>query len=1364
MYDPIKINVMNFNGELKHSIIIVGDVPEEVKKTLSQKSANPKILEKHYGKSWRNKLFMEKKGGDEEEFSIDDLTDIIKAPTEKVEVPKDYNKINYSFVDIFSFDTVLELKQKLEFITEIPLFAQYLCYYYKNNYFACMYTFEYKSQVFHPNIFRAIKSKGEKIENIPINKTFADISVHAKIKTYDFAIILEEMTAKYGTREYFIFDVRDFVTNSIKEKLASSGNETEMKIIYYGFVMPYFPVFTYQVFLDYIQLPPNDFFGRYQHIKNGPDFKKVLETEAEITYKTFEFINDAKKYKCVKDKIITGIESCILQVFTKYKKSSIVHIRNLFDVFPLNEIIVASSCNVGYRGGRFILRKTYKKNTGIKFQQSINQLSFKIRYNMQTTEFFTLTINRNGNYFVSSNFLEEYAYDFHDIVNLLSKVVNPIIEKINALHSSVLIGNNRLDLMRFENVKFIEVKTFIIWKAPVSMENYGVYMDILSKFAKARIITVADSTAEYDKFYYNKGVYQIEIERIEKNIEVNNYYSFLTDSKVRYTTLSMFKQNRVMYIENRNFDMRISIEGMRDKEFYTYFNYMLYSLLLYSNQYSHNSALQKTSAKSIKSLKSQDPVLYNFKKLYNTTVPYSKICQKPFQPIILNTAEQKKGAVKYWNFTTRSSAYYYCPNPKFPNLTFLVKKHPKDFCIPCCKKKDMMESNSKSNIYEKCLKEHIYTSKKNMIETRYIMNYGKYIEPGRICKLPDKFMQPFVYNSFTTSQLLEKDDGYFLYGVHQNAAGVKNTGLLSALVLIFEKDIKSIVEEFIQLINAKKHLFAVILNGGIYRYFNNHKEFTQSLHDTFISGSITSELPWHDIFKDILFFFNNINVIEFIDFVPYNANIGDITINLPSNIKSGGDLKISSRNIIIFKKMNNIFPVFLINPTNYFSAGIIKKKIFDADEQIVDVISYLMDYFQNKESSNSNTMEMSDLNSFICDNKKFKIKSVFVNKSNLCYIVELNDLFIPVKYVYYKASHDVVVNYEPFKRSGKNDFKTLNNFLLEYNKWNIQRNKKMGREPAYKTVVVEKWLVYNEKVIGFRYTDLNFYVQLDLKTALNFKQAPMIKIYYEIDKLNAVAFDETAPQDDNRTMNIYKNLYHYHSYDLFVIKFMSYFNISRNSGFRQFLKKELEKNDENINENIERELLKIYVKEYEKGKKTQNISQIVKEKEEGEIESLHHFKIFLINDLSKLEAQINEHMKGNIDLKTLHEIINNTNYAFDFIEIHQLKNMSLDKARKQLENLAKKLFTIKKDIKFKDSYFPNIFNICSSKSAAEFCDGEKLIIEKNKFCDYLEIFLQDLLNPLKEQWLFSIMFSDNVFSFFEFINRANENIEVLQLW
>ena len=139
-------------------------------------------------------------------------------------------------------------------------------------------------------------------------------------------------------------------------------------------------------------------------------------------------------------------------------------------------------------------------------------------------------------------------------------------------------------------------------------------------------------------------------------------------------------------------------------------------------------------------------------------------------------------------------------------------------------------------------------------------------------------------------------------------------------------------------------------------------------------------------------------------------------------------------------------------------------------------------------------------------------------------------------------------------------------------------------------------------------------------------------------------------------------------------------------------------------------------------------------------------------------------MKGNIDLKTLHEIINNTNYAFDFIEIHQLKNMSLDKARKQLENLAKKLFTIKKDIKFKDSYFPNIFNICSSKSAAEFCDGEKLIIEKNKFCDYLEIFLQDLLNPLKEQWLFSIMFSDNVFSFFEFINRANENIEVLQLW
>ena len=36
----------------------------------------------------------------------------------------------------------------------------------------------------------------------------------------------------------------------------------------------------------------------------------------------------------------------------------------------------------------------------------------------------------------------------------------------------------------------------------------------------------------------------------------------------------------------------------------------------------------------------------------------------------------------------------------------------------------------------------------------------------------------------------------------------------------------------------------------------------------------------------------------------------------------------------------------------------------------------------------------------------------------------------------------------------------------------------------------------------------------------------------------------------------------------------------------------------------------------------------------------------------------------------------------------------------------------------------------------------------------------DILNPVKEKWLFSSVFSDNVISFFKFIRRPDENITI----
>ena len=74
-----------------------------------------------------------------------------------------------------------------------------------------------------------------------------------------------------------------------------------------------------------------------------------------------------------------------------------------------------------------------------------------------------------------------------------------------------------------------------------------------------------------------------------------------------------------------------------------------------------------------------------------------------------------------------------------------------------------------------------------------------------------------------------------------------------------------------------------------------------------------------------------------------------------------------------------------------------------------------------------------------------------------------------------------------------------------------------------------------------------------------------------------------------------------------------------------------------------------------------------------------------------------------------------------------------------------------------------MFITCQSKlavSAKTHCKAGKFIIEKSKLKNILEIMASDILNPVKEKWLFSSVFADNVISFFKFNRRPDETITI----
>jgi hypothetical protein len=152
------------------------------------------------------------------------------------------------------------------------------------------------------------------------------------------------------------------------------------------------------------------------------------------------------------------------------------------------------------------------------------------------------------------------------------------------------------------------------------------------------------------------------------------------------------------------------------------------------------------------------------------------------------------------------------------------------------------------------------------------------------------------------------------------------------------------------------------------------------------------------------------------------------------------------------------------------------------------------------------------------------------------------------------------------------------------------------------------------------------------------------------------------------------------------------------------------------------------------------------------------------DDYSKIKKQICEFINTHHNKNTLLNEIDGTFYRFDRELFEKIKKLPKDKLYNELLKLSKK-FVVYGDItKIKNFDFPNMFVSCQSagnkKQGAAYCKKNKFIIEKKKLYKMLEIMASDILNPVKEKWLFSNIFTGNNIAFFKFIRRPNELISI----
>lgn len=1297
---------------------------------------------------------------------------------------------------IYPIDNVLQLKYKLYLAIGIPAYRQHLWFKYKNRSYPMSYALNIHKHIENVDIERLIefykqldavpkeskeskvpkeskapkKSKVSKapkkskkdmeindIEGIPIEIEYYKNKEFMQVISYDSFTLLLNLYEKYATNEFFLVDINSLIKPAdLYGKLHT--DKYQMELIYYGFVMLYFPMITFTVFNDYLK--NEKLIGQiYPELTPSKNLlSNKFDLEAKITNEAYEAQHD----KSIVKKLYSSVTQTIVSIDNfNQDVELLISLRNLFDALELNDNITYCKANILHGTQNVVLRKSYFNEKEPKDIIPLNSVLIKIKINVDTNENMRLVIFKNGNYNVYTNWREENHMDFPKIIRVVSEKINPVIKMINKFGDRIKFYNIPLMELNKHNAIFTETALAFYYDDDVTESRFNMLKTILDDYRQSDIITPKENISLGYEFFFNKGMYKYDVERIEKSISLDNYYDFLSSGIVSQKWETVFGKTRLFQILNVSSKLKITISGIRDDlEMFIFHMYLMGLLKIYSINAAKikivgEETLQAKSKKALKNLKVQDPILYDFKKIYKSNVVYSKICQKPYQPLILSDEEVRKlsssrkaNAVKYWNFTKQKPVWYSCPNPKYPYIKFITKQHPKDFCIPCCKKIAMNENvnQKKQDIHSTCMKSHMYTGEKIILTkgSHYIASYGKDIEVGRLSRLPENTLEPLFFDTYSPNGGIDQEcataDGYYLYGVDQNTLAINNIGYLFCLVNSLNMPVDAFLSDCIARIKKGPDKFRVLLDGNIGMYFTDVKELTDIIFkinsDDYMIDTKYENVPWNMLFMSLSYYYYGINTLFFDD-----TNKENIEMVLPRGLKNPNDMfPETHKNLVILRHRHKYYPIYLFNTEIFKRTGIIETRLFVNESGLVTIIrAVVRKTFDSDISSKiKENIDLATMKHFVNSTDGVSITHYYVNYSNLCYGVVLkykqNQVYIPVTASHYSLEKDIKLIFEPYRGNFDVDFTIMRQILSLLLKWNMDQSKKAKLEGIlmYPKIMVEQWfrIKGDSKITGFICNNMNYYIKpIDESTAISHINCPVQTLLYYPYVINALIYSvksgkQKLLEEHNQKLEI--SLYNHYLYHLVLLHFITIFNSQRNMPLRKKLTLLLTKTD--------------FSKDLE------NVRTFIKEISDQD-------------DIAKIKHIISRYVTVHHDKKQMLFDIRAAYFNFDRIILEKFKELTPKQINIQLHKLAQKFVKVG-SIKAKSFKFPNIFVSCQSKQKTDYCAGNKIIIEKDKLNEILDILSHDIANPSKWKWLFNPVFIDKSVNFLKFIRRKNETITI----
>jgi hypothetical protein len=1438
--NPLKVHILNILNNTQEVYIFLGKVPTAILDAANAgypewDPKHSKILQKFYGSKWKTILSpINKKqytgGNDFDDF--DDITIDTKTDTIVFDQPIDTNiktnkkQVNYVDISIYPEDTLDNLKDKIFVATGIDYCKQHLFQYEdgspQTTYQLLIDGAEVKTNIV--DIIESIKHKRDDIDyisGIPIDKSIEKYKEDLIIDAMDIFTNMESHPT-----DIYVVNIDIFINNIEKEIKQIIKDKYKFDLFYFGFVLKYWPSIPSNAFKMMV-LSPKELSIQYPYLfKSLKKVKNMISAEQEIINNIYNRSKETKlRYSEIVDYGGIAITKAKINIRPQ-ELNSLLNIRNIFEIIKTNGQLPAIMANMQSfdmgiidHKNNYVLEKTHISSNIFRYgpgaSKDLDQfldkplkdqgVSFVIvkddigKGNVLTRKphFIYLTIYLNGKYSIESTWNEVERVDFKQIISQMTKSSKHILEEINKYKPMTIPLGNHLQ-MPSENKTDINSMTICVYW-PHAFTNVG-FKNLrlrLRRYEDAGIISIkpVQQPGTYS-FNFLKNMIDYESNTaIERRLfttgNIKNKYNYLSNSDARSVWDSIYFGKSVKLYQKSTV-LKIEISNVNMSEFKFISTYMLTFLdsLLYGSDKIEgivSSNVKNKSVGRLRSLQEKDPNLYKLKQFDNNATSYSILCQGERQPEILTKKEAKKykksEITKFWNFTDHESAYYRCPSKNFPYLQFNVGKHPLGYCLPCCKKTNIIPNSRSELRTKKCLTDYKVDASKTGIKqnTRHILSYGKETEVGRISYAPSSISYKLLYNS------LEHPFVYRLIGVNQTTKTMPSAGFFYALASAFEYESHDFVKEIVDTVNMLGDSYISLAEGAA-SVFRSPAELINTIVDTFIyieGGPVFSHFgpggmahkSWKKIITSIIRIRFNIEILEFVD-IDNSIVDEEIDENDPGVYSIDGELfklglegkmqfvadSVSIDKLRNSKKTPYSFAIIVTNKYGSYPFVAMDQKAFmkhtrgygparrffsstyDDGEFKDTVISELRDMVMSevKIRCNISPNKYLDLNMItkICEENNYHIEYQLINLRSMCYgiIIKNSDednVYFPIPYspsylkpkiegksaafMYYGARPNLI--YPP--ESLNTVFKTISGYLGLQVKFKMMRDgKNIGFICDYEC---------NES------STLIFYHDPSSKKSFEWSNAPETNIPYNMNEIDELIYgangnpDTELPEKDQQIANegIYKN----NMYKLFITEFISGIKDLRNKKIRQKIIKLIKEN---------------------KMQKTTEIKKFYHDLDKLLNNDNNDFN----NDIWKIKKIIKTCKNGSIMRNELIKNIESDVFDFDREVISELRNNKSIKCVKDgLDKIIKPKIHFIGDSDASNIDIKNIYTACSTSLENQSqCYGKKLKMIKSKYNAFISILASDIMNPGKKDLIY--LLSSGIVDMFNFTSDHGETIKI----